>query len=107
MDERVERKRFERWARDWFGFGISDQREPGGGYGTIEPDAAWAAWCARARRDGQAGDGPGVDRMRTVLKHAETVMMIVEPRSHKAEYLAVLDEVRAAVSADGGTDAKA
>lgn len=37
-------------------------------------------------------------QMREALKQAETVMMIVEPRSHKAEYLEALEAVRSALS---------
>jgi hypothetical protein len=35
--------------------------------------------------------------MRDALRAAETVMMIVEPRSHKKEYLETLAQVRAAL----------
>ena len=39
-----------------------------------------------------------VAEMTAALTAAETVMMIVEPRSHKAEYLAALEKVRAALT---------
>jgi len=40
-----------------------------------------------------------VNRLVEAARQAETVMMIVQPRSHKAEYLAALDAVRAALAA--------
>lgn len=39
------------------------------------------------------------DRMREALTEVETVMMIVEPRSHKLEYLSALANARRALSA--------
>jgi hypothetical protein len=37
------------------------------------------------------------DGLRAALREVETVMMMVEPRSHKAEYLDALASIRAAL----------
>lgn len=40
------------------------------------------------------------DRMAAALRNAETVMSIVAPRSDTAEYLAALEQIRAALAGD-------
>lgn len=44
-----------------------------------------------------------IDRLRAALVKAEAVMSIVEPRNDKAEYLAALDAVRAALTPETGS----
>jgi len=45
-----------------------------------------------------------IKRLRAALTKAETIIMIVEPRSHTAEYRAALAEIRAALERSGNAE---
>ena len=57
-------------------------------------EKAIAAWNRRALTTSAAAEAA----MREALTYCETVMMIVEPRSNKAEYLAALRQAKAALA---------
>ena len=46
-----------------------------------------------------------IAELEAALHAAETIMMIVEPRSDKAEYLATLKVIRAVLAASASSDA--
>ena len=73
----------------------------------IATECPWSLWSGLAREALQAMPPDAmaeIDRLRKGLRHAETVMMCVEPRSHKKEYLAALDLIRDVLDNGGSVE---